>query len=207
VWVPGVDRATVGSEPWRGSLSDRILIAVKPVRCAFTVAVGRFALDAVSRSGRLKGVTGFPVSACLPKTGAPLSSFRPVSLGRRNEIATAAAPRFARVKASSGEDRCAIACRKPLAPLSSFHPCHRSPLQRHPGAPARILGQGPSGCRSANCPGETIWRASWMGFRSSSRQTCRTCSPAAARPQVATGGLHRGTVFETYLVGRQRVEI
>jgi hypothetical protein len=34
---------------------------------SFTVAVGQFASDAVSRSGRLKGVTGFTVSASLPK--------------------------------------------------------------------------------------------------------------------------------------------
>jgi hypothetical protein len=32
-------------------------------------------------------------------------------------------------------------------------------------------------------------------------------SPAATQPQLATGSLHGGTVFETYLVGRQRVEI
>jgi hypothetical protein len=33
--VNGVTVCTVGSEPRRGSLSDRILIAVKPVRRSF----------------------------------------------------------------------------------------------------------------------------------------------------------------------------
>jgi hypothetical protein len=63
---------TLGSEPWRGSLSDRILMAENQHRDA-DVAL------------RLKGVTGFQVSARSPKTAAPLSAFHRVIGTRKRD--------------------------------------------------------------------------------------------------------------------------